>query len=79
MHTEIKKWGNSAVIRIPATMLEELRLKVGSPIELKHENGQLIIEPVRPVRAGWFEAAPVEDQEALGGIPADEGDEDWQW
>lgn len=37
MQTEIKKWGNSAVVRLPAPMLSELGLTVGSRIELKHE------------------------------------------
>lgn len=79
MHTEIKKWGNSAVVRLPATMLTELSLKVGSPIKLKHENGQLIIEPVRPVRHGWFDSLPVEDEDVFDTVAADEGDKDWQW
>lgn len=78
MQTEIKKWGNSAVVRLPATMLAELQIAVGSPIELKHEDGHLIIEPVRPVRQGWFDTA-VADEEVLRAIPVDEGDEDWQW
>lgn len=34
MHTEIKKWGNSAVVRLPASMLARLKLEVGSPVEL---------------------------------------------
>ncbi len=36
MQTEIEKWGNSAVVRLPAPMLSELGLTVGSRIELKH-------------------------------------------
>ena len=79
MHTEIKKWGNSAVVRLPATMLAELSLVVGSPIELKHENGCLIIEPVRPVRQGWFDTPPAKDQGVLDTIPVDDGIDDWQW
>lgn len=79
MHTEIKKWGNSAAVRLSAPLLAELGLTVGSPIEVKHENGHLIIEPVRPVREGWFDTPPTNDKDALDGIPADEGDEDWQW
>lgn len=79
MHTEIKKWGNSAVVRLPATLLSELRLTVGSPIELKHENGHLIIEPVRPVRQGWFNSPPVNDKDVLSDLVADEDSEDWQW
>ncbi|MGD0958594.1 MAG: AbrB/MazE/SpoVT family DNA-binding domain-containing protein [Methylomonas sp.] len=34
MQTEIKKWGNSAVVRLPATMLAQLKLEVGSTVEL---------------------------------------------
>lgn len=79
MHTEIKKWGNSAVVRLPAAMLNELSLAIGSAIELKHENGQLIIEPVRPVRQDWFDSPPAKDEGVLDAIPSDEGDEDWQW
>ena len=79
MHTEIKKWGNSAVVRLPATMLAELSLTVGSPIELKHENGHLVIEPIRPAREGWFDSPPIQDEAVLDSLPADEGDEEWQW
>ncbi|MDT4289532.1 AbrB/MazE/SpoVT family DNA-binding domain-containing protein [Methylomonas sp. MO1] len=34
MQTEIKKWGNSAVVRLPARMLAQLKLEVGSSVEL---------------------------------------------
>jgi antitoxin MazE len=34
MHTEIKKWGNSAVVRLPAALLAELKLEVGSSVDL---------------------------------------------
>lgn len=50
MQTDIKKWGNSAVVRLPATMLAELKLAVGAPVELKAEDGRIIIEPsAKPV------------------------------
>jgi len=45
MQTQIKKWGNSAVVRLPATMLAQLNLAVGSPVALKTEGNRLIIEP----------------------------------
>lgn len=45
MQTQIKKWGNSAVVRLPATMLAQLNLAVGSPVDLKTEGGRLVIEP----------------------------------
>lgn len=82
MQTEIKKWGNSAVIRLPATLLAELALSVGSPVELRQEEGHLVIEPIRPVRQGWFPAPPPlasEEEEPFGSIPPDEGDDEWVW
>jgi antitoxin MazE len=79
MQTEIKKWGNSAVVRLPAPMLSELDLIVGSRIELKHENGRLVIEPVRPVREGWFATPIAADEDVFATIPPDEGDDEWVW
>lgn len=79
MQTEIKKWGNSAVVRLPATTLAELALSVGSPIELRRENGRLVIEPVRPVRQGWFESPIAPEEGAFESIRPDEGDDEWQW
>lgn len=79
MRTEIKKWGNSAVVRLPAPLLAELDLTVGSPIELRQENGHLVVEPIAPFRKGWFDTPPQVDSDLLADIPLDEGDEEWQW
>lgn len=45
MQTEIKKWGNSAVIRIPAWLLARMKLAVGSPVNLETDGERLIVEP----------------------------------
>lgn len=45
MNTEIKKWGNSAVVRLPAALMTQLRLEVGTPVTLNAESGRIIIEP----------------------------------
>lgn len=45
MQTEIKKWGNSAVVRLPAAMLAEINLCIGSQIDLRAEGNKLVIEP----------------------------------
>jgi antitoxin MazE len=79
MQTVIKKWGNSAAVRLPVPMLSELALNVGSRIELKHENGRLVIEPVRAVREGWFATPIAADEDAFAAIPPDEGDDEWVW
>ncbi len=45
MDTEIKKWGNSAVVRLPAVLLAQLKLTVGAPVRLNAEDGRIVIEP----------------------------------
>ena len=45
MDTEIKKWGNSAVVRIPAALMAQLELEVGTPVKLNAEDGRIVIEP----------------------------------
>ena len=46
----VKKWGNSAAVRIPATLLAEAGLKIDEPIELRLAHGRIVIEPVRKQR-----------------------------
>lgn len=43
----IKKWGNSAAVRLPASMLKTLNVGVNDIIDLRLENGCIVIEPVR--------------------------------
>ncbi|BCM25599.1 AbrB/MazE/SpoVT family DNA-binding domain-containing protein [Methyloradius palustris] len=35
MKLKLKKWGNSAAVRLPKKFLEELNLKIGDSIDLK--------------------------------------------
>lgn len=48
MHVTIKKWGNSASIRIPAAILEAARLGVEATVDIREEGGRIVIEPLRP-------------------------------
>ncbi|HVL58595.1 MAG TPA: AbrB/MazE/SpoVT family DNA-binding domain-containing protein [Burkholderiaceae bacterium] len=45
MDSRIRKWGNSAVVRLPASLLAQLELEVGAPVKLDVEAGRIIIEP----------------------------------
>jgi antitoxin MazE len=45
MEVLIKKWGNSLGVRIPNTIVRELHLKDGSPVEIEDNNGNIIISP----------------------------------
>ena len=46
METEIKRWGNSASVRLPAKVLTKAGLEVGSSIEIEAQEGEIIIKPV---------------------------------
>jgi antitoxin MazE len=50
MQRVVKKWGNSAAVRILAALLEAANLSVGQPVDLREEGGRIIIEPLRPAR-----------------------------
>lgn len=47
MKTQIKKWGNSAVIRIPKPLLQGLDMEIGSPVEFGIVDGRLVVEPIK--------------------------------
>lgn len=50
MGVQVKKWGNSAAIRIPSAIMAAAALNVGQEVEVREEGGRLIIEPVlKPV------------------------------
>jgi antitoxin MazE len=44
----VKKWGNSASVRIPASVMDATRLKLDDPVDVRVEGGRIIIEPIRP-------------------------------
>lgn len=46
MNIRIAKWGNSAAIRIPSGLMVAAQLKVGQEVDIREEDGRLIIEPV---------------------------------
>lgn len=47
MRVHVKKWGNSASVRIPATVMAAAALRVDQAVEIKEEGGRIVIEPVR--------------------------------
>ena len=50
MKVVVKKWGNSAAVRIPASVLEAAQLRLDQPVDVREEDGRIVIEPLRPVR-----------------------------
>ncbi len=43
----VKKWGNSAGIRIPAPVLEAAKITLEQPVAVRAEGGRIVIEPVQ--------------------------------
>ena len=48
MQIKIQQWGNSAAIRLPAAVLKQMRLGVGSTLSLDTTGDTLVLKPVRP-------------------------------
>lgn len=46
MQVTIKKWGNSASVRIPATVMAAASISVDQTVDVREENGRIIIEPI---------------------------------
>jgi len=46
MQTEIKRWGNSAAVRLPSKLLAALQLEINSSISIDIKDNKIIIEAV---------------------------------
>ena len=47
MHQQIKKWGNGAAVRIPKSIMEQAHLSLDSTVDIRVENGCVVVEPTR--------------------------------
>lgn len=47
MRVSIKKWGNSASVRIPAEIMRAAHLVENQIVDMREEGGRVIIEPIR--------------------------------
>ena len=84
MRSKIVKIGNSQGVRIPKPLIEEAGLS--GEVELRVQDGAIVIEPYRVVREGWEEAFRrmaeagedrLLDGDQLGASSWDE--EEWEW
>ncbi len=47
MKAVVKKWGNSASVRIPASVLQAAKLRLmDDSVDVREESGRIVIEPV---------------------------------
>jgi antitoxin MazE len=47
MRVTVKKWGNSASVRIPVSIMAAAKLRLEQPVDVREDKGRIIIEPVR--------------------------------
>ncbi len=50
MQVMVRKWGNSASVRIPVSVMESAHLRLDQPVDVRAEDGRVIIEPIRTVQ-----------------------------
>jgi antitoxin MazE len=55
MKTQISQWGNSAAVRLPRSVLEDLRVGPGSELEMWIEGRELHMRPIPPVTSHRLE------------------------
>jgi antitoxin MazE len=48
MKVQVKKWGNSASVRIPSSVMAAAELSLDQAVDVREEGGRIIIEPIRP-------------------------------
>lgn len=47
MRATVKKWGNSAAVRIPVSVLQGAQLNLDDAVDVRDEEGRIVIEPLR--------------------------------
>jgi antitoxin MazE len=60
MRVTVKKWGNSAAVRLPASVMQATKLELDQVVEVRADRGRIVIERVTP---GTYELS-----ELLNGI-----------
>jgi antitoxin MazE len=48
MRAIVKKWGNSAAVRIPSGIMKAVRLNLDEAVEMREQGGHIVIKPIRP-------------------------------
>ncbi len=85
MQTAFRKMGNSVGMIVPKTILQELGAAAGTAIDVRVEDGGMIVKPIRHPRAGWAEDAErvvahgLTEEEADWLAFGNEGDDELTW
>lgn len=46
MRVTVRKWGNSASVRIPVAIMDAVALQVDAVVDVRAEDGRIVIEPL---------------------------------
>jgi len=57
MHTSVRKWGNSPAVRLPASVMAAAGLRVDGPVDVRVEDGRVVIERIATPADPAFAAA----------------------
>jgi antitoxin MazE len=74
MKVQIAKWGNSAAVRLPKAVLEQLGVDAGAELDLVLEGRSLRLSP--PSRQPSMDEV-VAEMKRLGGAGYDHGQYEW--
>ena len=83
MQTALRKMGNSTGMILPRAILQEVGVCVGTTMDVRVEEGRVIVTPLRKPREGWAEDAErvaahgVTEEEAKWIGVGNDADEDW--
>jgi antitoxin MazE len=80
MHSTIKKWGNSAAIRIPAAIMAAANLSQDMEVEIQAEDGYITIHPIRRNKQSLEDLLAKitpENQHSLNDLGSPQGKEVW--
>jgi antitoxin MazE len=47
MKVTVRKWGNSAAVRIPSSIMQATRFSLDEVVDVREEAGRIVIEPIR--------------------------------
>jgi antitoxin MazE len=50
MRAVVKRWGNSAAVRIPRGVMQAAKLEIEQAVDISEADGQVLIVPVRTVQ-----------------------------
>jgi len=68
MQSEIKRWGNSAAVRLSSKILAQAQLDVSSPISIDVKDGKIIIEAA--AETAYRIKLPFSETDLLKGLDA---------